>query len=385
MYSIFILVIVIIILTLVLLKLSNSRTSIFMTLLLTIAIIYFIVNPKVCMQSALSGAKLFVSAILPSLFPFMVICNMLIAFDGIAIYSNVLGPIVCRPLRLSKNCSFAIIASLLCGYPLGAKYSAELYRNGYITKGEFNRLLNIASNAGPIFILGSVAGSMLNNIYYGYIILVSNYLSALIVGLITAEKSHETVVEYKSKPQTNNLGEIIKNAINDGINGVLMVGGYVIIFSVIISMLKNNILSTTISTYFLNGVVTNRDLISSFLLGIIDLTNGCYIITSSSLDIPIKLCFLSFLCGFGSFSIIAQTSAFFYKYEVSLLKYVAYKIIQGIIGAIITFLASIFLLNTIPTFSSPPANSTVMVSAPFVFLFIFTTITMIINRLLHAS
>ncbi|GIM27843.1 sporulation integral membrane protein YlbJ [Clostridium polyendosporum] len=356
-----------------------------MTLLLTIIILYFIVNPKICIQSALSGAQLFVNAILPSLFPFMVICNMLIAFDGITIYSNVLGPILCRPLKLSKNCSFAIIASLLCGYPLGAKYSAELYKNGYITKNEFNRLLNIASNAGPLFILGSVASSMLNNIYYGYIILAANYLSAFIIGLVTAENNHGVTMEYKGKVQTKNLGEIMKNAISDGINGILMVGGYVIIFSIIISILKNNVLSTIISTYFLDGITINRDLISAFFLGIIDLTNGCYIITSSSLDIPIKLCFLSFLCSFGSFSVIAQTSAFFYKYEVSLLKYVAYKIIQGIIGAIITFLASIFLLNTIPTFSSTLTNSTMIVSAPFILLLILTIITIIANKLLHAS
>ena len=96
---------------------------------------------------------------------------------------------ICKPLGLSKNCSFPLAASFICGYPLGAKYSSDIYELGYIHKNEYERLLNIASNAGPIFILGSVAASMLYDVKLGYILLIANYLSIIIVGFLTKKTS----------------------------------------------------------------------------------------------------------------------------------------------------------------------------------------------------
>ena len=100
---------------------------------------------------------------------------MLICYDGIELYSKLIGPIICTPLRLSKQCSLPLIISFLCGYPLGAKYSTDLYEKGFICEEEYIRLLNIASNVSPLFLLGSVATAMFNNSYVGYIMLIGSY------------------------------------------------------------------------------------------------------------------------------------------------------------------------------------------------------------------
>ncbi|WP_160675697.1 sporulation integral membrane protein YlbJ [Clostridium sp. C8-1-8] len=384
MYSIFLLITASALLLYTLSKLHFSRTSIFITFSLTILIFYFVVNPRSCMDSALQGAELFIKAVLPSLFPFLVICNLLIAFDGIAIYSKLLGPVLCKPLRLSKNCSFAIVASMLCGYPLGAKYSAELYSNGYIDEYEFKRLLNIASNAGPIFILGSVASSMLNNIYYGYIILAANYLSFFVIGLLSKNKTKTRKFDLKIKHSSINIGEAFKLSINDAINGTLMVGGYVIIFAVLISIIKNNAITSIISSNTLNFNI-NRDFLSALLLGSLDLTNGCNIITSSSLTITIKLCLISFFCCFGGFSIIAQTHAFFYKYKVSLKRYFMTKVLQGLIGVIITLIICILFINSIPTFSSNNSINYTQFWIPYLIFMIITIISLSIKSLFDAT
>lgn len=385
MYSIFLLLIASALLVFMLLKLNFNRTSTFVTLSLTILIFYFVVNPRSCMEAALQGAQLFIKAILPSLFPFMVICNLLIAFDGISIYSKLLGPILCRPLSLSKNCSFAIVASMLCGYPLGAKYSSELYDNGYINELEFKRLLNIASNAGPLFILGSVASSMLNNIYYGYIILAANYLSFFIIGLFSKSKANPKRLNFNPAPKNINIGEAFKTSINDGVNGTLMVGGYVIIFAVLIAIIKNNAIASIISN-IISNMNLNSELLSALFLGSLDLTNGCYIIISSTLSITIKLCLISFFCCFGGFSIIAQTHAFFYKYDISVKKYFIIKFLQGLIGVIITFILCTIFINTIPTFSTnSPVGLNNQIWLPYLIFMIITIICLSIKKLFNAS
>ena len=108
MYSI--LLILIIILSLILKKLLNIKYNNIFSIFLTLTVIYFLLNPKLCINASLNGAKLFFSSVFPTMFPFMVICNLIIALDGIKMYSKVLGPLICKPLNL--NYQFSLI------YPL---------------------------------------------------------------------------------------------------------------------------------------------------------------------------------------------------------------------------------------------------------------------------
>lgn len=249
MFSIFVLWLFVFLLIALLLKLLNVRKNYVICFAITIFIIVFVVNLEASMSAAISGAKLVVTAILPTIFPFSVICNLLIYYDGIGLYSKILGPLLCKPLGLSKTCSFPLAASFICGYPLGAKYSSDIYELGYIHKSEYERLLNIASNAGPIFILGSVAASMLYNVKLGYILLIANYLSIIIVGFLTRKKSINISSSntMNSSYKENPFGTNLKNSIEGAITTTINVGAFVIIFSVVISIIKSN---TYISTAF---------------------------------------------------------------------------------------------------------------------------------------
>lgn len=122
--------IIISILIFILFKSKNIKlnTNLFMTLLCTIFIINIVLSPESSLKSALYGGKLFITSVFPSVFPFLILINIMISFDGINIYSKILGNIICRPLRLPKNCSVVLIVSILCGYPLGAKYAYDLYK-----------------------------------------------------------------------------------------------------------------------------------------------------------------------------------------------------------------------------------------------------------------
>lgn len=177
-------------LIIILIRQLNIHKNTIICIFISILIILFILDINTCIPAAIDGCKLWYKSILPTTFPFIVICNLLISYDGISLYSKFLGPLICRPLGLSKNCSFPIVASILCGYPLGAKYCVDLYSMDYIDKYEYERLLSIASNAGPLFLIGSVAGTLLGNISLGYILLIGNYLSVFFIGLLTKKKEN---------------------------------------------------------------------------------------------------------------------------------------------------------------------------------------------------
>ncbi|WP_333961630.1 sporulation integral membrane protein YlbJ [Clostridium perfringens] len=386
MYSI--LFLLIILLSIILIKLLKIKGNIIFSLFLTLTVIYFIVNPKLSMEASLAGAKLFFYSVLPTMFPFMVICNMIINLDGIKLYSKILGPILCKPLGLSYPCSFALVASFLCGYPLGAKYSTDLYKKGLISHDEFVRLLNIASNIGPLFLLGAVGTSMLGNSTLGYLLLIPSYLSAIIMGIITKNKkrekklslSKEVITENKS---TFNIGEVIKKSIEDASLNILVLCGYVIMFSVIISMLKTLFISTGTLTNLSSMLNIPPDIFNGLFLGSIEVTNGCNIIASSNLSLFSKLLLLSFLSSFGGLSIIMQTSSFFYKENVSIIKYFLFKVLQGIIAFVLMFFVYMIFKNNIAVFLIE--SSFLITLSPIILIIGITLGLAILYKLLIAS
>ena len=354
MYTISILWLLIIILSIILIKLLKLSKNQIITIFITLFIILFIINLNTCMQSTFTGLNLVIKAILPTIFPFSVICNLIIHYDGISFYSNILGPIICKPLKLSNCSSFPIVASLLCGYPLGCKYCCDLYELGYISKEEYLRLLNIASNASPIFLIGSVGAAMLGNIKYGFILLLGNYLAPLIIGFFTKKNTHEfnNSNEYPLKTDGSyNFGIIIKTSIENAINTTLQVGAFVIIFSIIIGIIKNNSLINIIFNNVERLLSLSPNSLYGIFLGSIEYTNGCKILTSISSSIIFKLSAISFICSFSGLSIIGQISSFTGKFNISLKKYSFIKFIQGIISFIITFIFSSIFISTETTSS----------------------------------
>ena len=121
-------------------------------------------------------------------------------------------------------------------------------------------------------------------------------------------------------------------------------------FSVVISMVKTLFVSTGTLTGLSSLLNIPEDIFNGLFLGGIEVTNGCNIIASSNLSILSKLSLISFLSSFGGLSIIAQTSSFFYKENVSILKYFLYKVLQGIISFVLMFFIYMIFKNNISVF-----------------------------------
>lgn len=377
----------IIIFLLVLLKLLKIKKNYIICLFITLFIILFIVNIKLSLKASLNGAKLWFKAILPTSFPFAVICNLLIFYDGITLYSKLLGPLICKPLNLSKNSSFPLTVSFLCGYPLGSKFSSDTYDLGYIDRNEYISLINIATNCGPLFIIGTVGCAMLNNISYGYLLLIGNYLSVIIIGLFTRKKrtfsknkEMEKIPENTSK---NNLGYALKKSLEDGINTALSIGGFIIIFSVLIEIIQNSNTFSLIISKIESLLHLEPNLLYAIFLGSIEITNGCNMLSSSSLPISLKLSLISFLCSFSGLSIIAQSYSFMSKHNISLLRYFLFKLFQGILSFFITFIFSNLLtISTSNIFNISSKLSFYVLLVPIILLILIFIISKLFSKLL---
>jgi sporulation integral membrane protein YlbJ len=309
-----------------------------------------LINPKICIVSSLEGANLFITKVFPTLFAFSMITNVILNCDGIYIYSKLFGKLLCRPLSLPDNCSLPLIVSGLCGYPLGAKYSCELYANKEIDFFSLQKLLNIASNCSPLFIVGTIGTVMLNNTNVSYIILISSYLSCFIIGLLLKSKKN---YEKKLKTQIHNysplnLGDVLKKSVEASIDTCILVFGFIVIFSVFIGIIEN---ITLFKTLFKSNII------KALILGILEMTNGCNAISLSHTSLVIKIMLLSFFTSFSGICVIFQVYSFTSKHNVPIFRYIILKLLQAIISSVLTLI--LYFLTAKSTFTFSPALSTV--------------------------
>jgi sporulation integral membrane protein YlbJ len=363
----FLLVILLIFIIFLLFKLFKTlKINFSITIVCSLIILQIILAPNICIHYTISGAKLFFNAVFPSLFPFLVVINIIISYDGIHIYSKLLGNIICKPLKLPKECSLALLVSVLCGYPLGARYSCDLYEKNIIDLNTCERLLNIASNSSPLFIIGAVGASMMSSTKIGYILLLSNILSCIFMGFVIPSKNFSFKIKNKSmnfsksKSTNANIGIIFKNSIEDAITNSLNIGGFIVVFSVITGIIKDNVIFHIVLNKFILIIGSSGDFIEGLLLGMLEMTNGCYLISSSNSNLYVKLPVLSFLIAFSGLSIISQVYSYTYKYDVSIKKYIGRKFIQAVISSILTIVlyyvflqaSSIYTFNNMNIYSS---------------------------------
>ncbi len=141
----------------------------------------------------------------------------------------------------------------------------------------------------------------------------------------------------------SNLGEVLASSISSATSTILMIGGFVVLFSVVLSILENSNFICAISSIFepffrLFGI-TNSQFVSSFFSGVIELTNGVQkISTIPCKQISINIIMASLLLGFGGISILLQVFSITSKTDISIKPYIIGKILHGIIACIYTYI-----------------------------------------------
>ena len=329
------------------------------------------------LTAAKNGLILWATAVVPSLFPFFVANEMLSYTNVISFLGKWLTPIM-RPLfGVPGEASFAFIMGLISGYPVGAKIVSNFMEQGICTKEEAERMLAFTNNSGPLFIIGTVGITLFGNTTIGILLFITHVLACISVGIflnlfskrITSSLinnrsnlyNRNTNVNYKSKKefQTNNtnfknsnptfssLGEILGNSIKSATSTVLMIGGFVVMFSVIISILNQSHILAALSNILspvLAVIGIPVELVKPVLSGIIELTNGVNLVTGTPIKaISINIVLCAFLLGFGGFSVLLQVFSIVSKNGLSIKKYAFGKLLQGIFAAFYTLLALQFI------------------------------------------
>lgn len=253
-----------------------------------------------------------------------------------------------RPIfNVPGESSLAFILGTISGYPIGAQVVCNLKKEKIISKIEAERLIAYSNNSGPIFILSTIGISLFRNKKLGFILLTSHILASLLVAyFFRFWKKQKLEINFKETNfNTKNLpiklssfGEILGNSIKSSISNILSIGGFVVLFSVILSILNTSGITQFICN-FLSILDIPKDFSTAFFTGIIELTNG--VALSSNLYNNyhlLSILLTSFLLGFGGFSVLLQVYSIISKENISIKPYIIGKFLQGIFSILFTFI-----------------------------------------------
>ena len=285
---------------------------------------------------------------------------------------------------------------IISSSPIGATITYDLYENNLITKNEAERLLAFTNNTGPLFIVGTTGTLLFGSKLIGYLLLLTHILACLTVGIILGVTSrikneNKEIYDknyYKNTIKANSndlsdLGVILSLSIKKSIALILQIGGFVVLFSVIISILNESNVFIIIGN-MLEKFYIPKEFTKSLLTGMLELTSGVNIIArlqTSNLSLNIILC--SFLLGFCSFSVMLQVKSVVSKSNLSIKTYVNGKLLHGLIAMLYTAILirymPIFQLDIKPNTASMSLTKITLIIIAFIVAFA----TILIKSELH--
>lgn len=264
-----------------------------------------------------AGLELCANTVIASVFPFLILTDVISKTAGLE-KIRLLRVAFERLFKINGYAVNAFIIGITCGFPIGAKAAAELYKNEKISNEECQRLIGFANNTGPAFIIAGIGAGMRGSVIDGIILYFSMVLSALTVGILFGigkayKKNIAESVNYEYE-----FSASVKNAASN----TLTVCGFVVLFSVICGIFSS---------------IVKNNIISSLLLPFIEVTNAAAYL-SSNVFLPdfISLILTSFAISFSGFSVHFQASAFLRGTDIRMKKYYFMKLAQGILSALFT-------------------------------------------------
>lgn len=260
------------------------------------------------------GLKLWFEKMIPSLLPFMILSGFIVRMRFTERISHVFSFVVNPLWRVRDNVIYCMFMGFLCGFPMGAKVTAELYEKQDITRKEAEYLLAFCNNIGPVYFCSFVLPLLKRELLFPY--LFGMYGLPLLYSLVL----RYTVCKDLNRPELNGHNPIkisqnkpecfaaLEDSVGTSVKSILSLGGYMILFN-LLNILPHRILGKRIS----------------ILSPLLEITGGLSMLNGA---LPLY-CFV--VLQFGGLCCIAQTFSCISDTDLSLTSYVVHKVILTII------------------------------------------------------
>lgn len=322
-------------------------------------ILVMITHPRIIFEGSVTGLQTWWNIVFPSLLPFFIASELLMSF-GIVNFMGVLLEPVMRPLfNVPGAGSFVMAIGFTSGYPIGSMVTARLRSQGMCTRIEAERLMSFTNNSSPLFMLVAVAVGMFNNPKVGLVIAGAHYLGNLTLGLLLrfygrsdrekilnshcrwqeipgkAFKEMVTVLRKEQRP----FGKILGDAVKNSVTNLLTIGGFIILFAVLIRILTELGFIT-----FMAGLLgkilipfgIHSGVLGAVASGIFEMTMGAKLASEADAPLLQQLVAVAIILAWSGLSVLAQVASMIAHTDIRLGPFIVARIFHAILAGIYT-------------------------------------------------
>lgn len=340
--------------------LKSRLKTLFLAASVTLMAASLISFPQESFDASIRGLNMWWEIVFPSLLPFFIVSEMLIGFGVVRFIGVLLEPLM-RPLfKVPGVGGFVWAMGMASGYPAGAKLTARLRQEGQLTKIEAERLVSFTNSSNPLFIFGAVSVGFFYNVQLGVILALAHYLGNISVGLLMRfyGKSEENLQKEKDKKlsirdafaalhrtriQDNRpIGKVLGDAVMSSIQTLLMIGGFIILFSVINKLLFHLHITAFLAQFIelaLAMIGMTEMLSMPYISGLFEITLGSQM-TSQVQEATLmhQAVITSFILAFSGFSVQAQVASILAQTDIRFQPFFFARILHGFFAAFYAFI-----------------------------------------------
>lgn len=303
-------------------------------------IFYLLMNSKALISSIYNSTRIFLTKLMPALFPYLLITEFLINSGKIESLAYGLDKIISKIFHVPINTTACVIVGFLLGYPNAAKCILKLSQNRTIDNTTARKLVSFTSNANMSYIIATVGISIFKSIEIGIILAISHFLSAIIIGLIYIPSYNNSIIQ-QTNINSNSFEKICSpfELLYTSIHGTLKTLAYIFSYTIIFSLIPEVLIVN----------LNLPDMFKTILIAIFEISNGINNITLLNIPLNYKLILTSFILSFSSLMIIIQIYSFVFKAKVKFKELLKFKVLQGVISSVITYVIIQYIYH--PTIS----------------------------------
>ena len=330
----------------------------FVTVFITIVMVQY---PKESFDSAIVGLNLWWNVVFPSLLPFFILSEILMGVGVVHFIGVILEPLM-RPLfNVPGVGAFAMSMGLASGYPMDAVITCKFRKNQLCSAVEAERLLSFTNTADPLFMFGAVAVGMFAMPELGIIIALAHYLSSFLVGIIfrfhgtgrdakTADgptPSGSIIIRafralYQARQaDKRDFGQLLGDSVKSSMNTILLIGGFIILFSVFLRVISVIGLMDYLSACFawlLSGCGLSAALAPALVSGLFELDIGSMVASQAQAPLVEKVAIASAIIAWSGLSVHAQVASIVVESGIRMRPYVVARLLHAVFAAALTFL-----------------------------------------------
>lgn len=283
----------------------------------------------VAADSMRKGLALCSRVIVPSLFPFMVLSELLVTSGAGQFLTSPLSPFFEKALGLSKGGCCAVVLGLVCGFPVGARCAILAYEQGSIGRRECERAIACSSIPSSAFVISTVGTILWGNGRLGVFFYLTTVFWALLSGILLyvlqkREKSEPQIQLPKSSAKVHFTAGIFPTAVRNATLNTLLICAYVVFFSTLTGAVE-----------VILGRFAANEITHAILSVILELSGGVSVAAKLA-DRHLALLLSGVALGWSGISIHCQMLSLTDGHNLSVRPYLAAKLIQAA-GCALTF------------------------------------------------